>query len=113
MNNNNHTKIRIAPFFVFALFLLVALALLTTALTIWIGQLLGCAALGAVIVGGFFLILALVVYLVGMRPTIQRIGEYVENINHAAQIIRNVHTWVTEKTSNILYSVLSGLLRKL
>ena len=73
--------------------------------------LLGPAA-GAVL-GGVFALIALIVYLVSVRPAVQYISDQLDNIAEMAQIVRSGYNWITDKLNSILCSVLESLLRKL
>ena len=69
--------------------------------------------LGYVDSGGVFALIALIVYLVSVRPAVQYISDQLDNIAEMAQIVRSGYNWITDKLNSILCSVLESLLRKL
>ena len=58
-------------------------------------------------------LIALIVYLVSVRPAVQYISDQLDNIAEMAQIVRSGYNWITDKLNSILCSVLESLLRKL
>lgn len=69
--------------------------------------------LGYVDSGRCFRLIALIVYLVSVRPAVQYISDQLDNIAEMAQIVRSGYNWITDKLNSILCSVLESLLRKL
>ena len=83
------------------------------ALVIWLAQLTGSMIWATLILGGVFALIALIVYLVSVRPAVQYISDQLDNIAEMAQIVRSGYNWITDKLNSILCSVLESLLRKL
>ncbi len=113
MSDYQHRKIAIAPILLFGLFVLIAVVLLLTSLTLWIGELTGSVIWGTLIVGGFFTLLALILYLSSVQESLRYVREQLAGITHAVQIIRNAYSWVSGKLSDVVCSLFSGLLRRL
>ena len=102
MNENQPRRHLITPIVVFGITALIAVVMLLWALVIWLAQL-----------GGVFALIALIVYLVSVRPAVQYISDQLDNIAEMAQIVRSGYNWITDKLNSILCSVLESLLRKL
>ena len=78
-----------------------------------LAQLTGSMIWATLILGGVFALIALIVYLVSVRPAVQYISDQLDNIAEMAQIVRSGYNWITDKLNSILCSVLESLLRKL
>lgn len=107
MNENQPRRHLITPIVVFGITALIAVVMLLWALVIWLAQLTGSMIWATLILGGVFALIALIVYLVSVRPAVQY------NIAEMAQIVRSGYNWITDKLNSILCSVLESLLRKL
>ena len=110
MNENQPRRHLITPIVVFGI---TALVMLLWALVIWLAQLTGSMIWATLILGGVFALIALIVYLVSVRPAVQYISDQLDNIAEMAQIVRSGYNWITDKLNSILCSVLESLLRKL
>ena len=112
MNENQPRRHLITPIVVFGITALIAVVMLLWALVIWLAQLTG-SMICYVDSGGVFALIALIVYLVSVRPAVQYISDQLDNIAEMAQIVRSGYNWITDKLNSILCSVLESLLRKL
>ena len=113
MNENQPRRHLITPIVVFGITALIAVVMLLWALVIWLAQLTGSMIWATLILGGVFALIALIVYLVSVRPAVQYISDQLDNIAEMAQIVRSGYNWITDKLNSILCSVLESLLRKL
>ena len=113
MNENQPRRHLITPIVVCGITALIAVVMLLWALVIWLAQLTGSMIWATLILGGVFALIALIVYLVSVRPAVQYISDQLDNIAEMAQIVRSGYNWITDKLNSILCSVLESLLRKL
>ena len=111
MNENQPRRHLITPIVVFGITALIAVVMLLWALVIWLVT--GSMIWATLILGGVFALIALIVYLVSVRPAVQYISDQLDNIAEMAQIVRSGYNWITDKLNSILCSVLESLLRKL
>ena len=58
----------------------IAIFLLLTALVVWLSEVTGSFILSSLIVGGFFAVLAAVIYLLAIREGVERIRDQVETV---------------------------------
>lgn len=106
MNENQPRRHLITPIVVFGITALIAVVMLLWALVIWLAQLTGSMIWATLILGGVFALIALIVYLVSVRPAVQYISDQLDNIAEMAQIVRSGYNWITDKLNSILCSVL-------
>ena len=109
MNENQPRRHLITPIVVFGITALIAVVMLLWALVIWLAQLTGSMIWATLILGGVFALIALIVYLVSVRPAVQYISDQLDNIAEMAQIVRSGYNWITDKLNSILCSVLETL----
>ena len=109
MNENQPRRHLITPIVVFGITALIAVVMLLWALVIWLAQLTGSMIWATLILGGVFALIALIVYLVSVRPAVQYISDQLDNIAEMAQIVRSGYNWITDKFNSILCSVLESL----
>ena len=88
MNENQPRRHLITPIVVFGITALIAVVMLLWALVIWLAQLTGSMIWATLILGGVFALIALIVYLVSVRPAVQYISDQLDNIAEMAQIVR-------------------------
>ena len=62
----------------------IAIFLLLTALVVWLSEVTGSFILSSLIVGGFFAVLAAVIYLLAIREGVERIRDQVETVYDVA-----------------------------
>ena len=105
MNENQPRRHLITPIVVFGITALIAVVMLLWALVIWLAQLTGSMIWATLILGGVFALIALIVYLVSVRPAVQYISDQLDNIAEMAQIVRSGYNWITDKLNSILCSV--------
>ena len=74
MNENQPRRHLITPIVVFGITALIAVVMLLWALVIWLAQLTGSMIWATLILGGVFALIALIVYLVSVRPAVQYIS---------------------------------------
>lgn len=103
----------IAPFVVFGLLLLVTVIFLLTAATLYLGELLGSMTCATLCLGGFFALVALVVYLASVRPAVARIHYQVERVRAVFETVHDTYLWIVDRSRGWLASLLGMLLRKL
>ena len=75
MNENQPRRHLITPIVVFGITALIAVVMLLWALVIWLAQLTGSMIWATLILGGVFALIALIVYLVSVRPAVQYISD--------------------------------------
>ena len=97
MNENQPRRHLITPIVVFGITALIAVVMLLWALVIWLAQLTGSMIWATLILGGVFALIALIVYLVSVRPAVQYISDQLDNIAEMAQIVRSGYNWITDK----------------
>ena len=78
----------ITPFVLFSLTAVAAVILLLTSAVIWLGGILDSISFAALIVGGGFLIVSGLIYLLAVRPALESINERLETIYNVSYAIR-------------------------
>ena len=73
----------------------IAIFLLLTALVVWLSEVTGSFILSSLIVGGFFAVLAAVIYLLAIRE--ERIRDQVETVYDVARAAKEGYEWLTDK----------------
>ena len=86
----------------FGISLLIAVLLLLTALLVWLTQAVGSLIAATLIVGGFFALLAAVVYLTAIRETLDRLRAQAETVYEVARAARSGYEWVLGKVAMVL-----------
>ena len=71
----------------------IAIFLLLTALVVWLSEVTGSFILSSLIVGGFFAVLAAVIYLLAIREGVERIGDQASDI---AELVLHLHAKSTD-----------------
>lgn len=92
----------VASFIFFALTAIIAIMLIITAVVIWLSELTGSFILSALIVGGFFAVIALVVYLATIRDAVARMQEQIDTIYDVARTAKAGYEWVAGKLFALL-----------
>ena len=87
MNENQPRRHLITPIVVFGITALIAVVMLLWALVIWLAQLTGSMIWATLILGGVFALIALIVYLVSVRPAVQYISDQLDNIAEMAHLL--------------------------
>ena len=75
----------------------IAIFLLLTALVEWLSVVTGSCSLSSLIVGGFFAVLAAVIYLLAIREGVERIRDQVETVYDVARAAKEGYEWLTDK----------------
>lgn len=88
-----------APLICFVMTALAALVLLIAAFVVWLASLVGSAAVAALIAGGFFAVLALVIYLLSVRAAVKRIRERLGVIYEVASRVQRGYAWLSDRFS--------------
>ena len=86
----------------FGISLLSAVLLLLTALLVWLTQAVGSLIAATLIVGGFFALLAAVVYRTAIRETLDRLRAQAETVYEVARAARSGYEWVLGKVAMVL-----------
>ena len=75
----------------------IAIVLLLTAVVVWLSQLTGSFIASALILGGFFGVVALLIYLLSVRDAIEQIRTEVETVYEVANAAKAGYEWLSEK----------------
>ena len=75
----------------------IAIFLVLTALVEWLSVVTGSFILSSLIVGGFFAVLAAVIYLLAIREGVERIRDQVETVYDVARAAKEGYEWLTDK----------------
>lgn len=113
MNDTQPGRSAIAPIVFFGLTMTVAVVMLLWALVLWLASLTGSMIWGTLIVGGFFALIATILYFASVRKTVRYIREQAETITEMARIVKTGYDWFTEKINDTMNRLLDHLLRKL
>ena len=76
--------------------------LLLTALVIWLSSVTGSFIASALIAGGFFAVLALLVYLFAIRDAVEQIRRQAETVYEVARAAQTGYEWLAGKVSLFL-----------
>lgn len=87
----------VAALVFFALTAVIAILLLITALVVWLSEATGSFILSALITGGFFAVVTLVIYLISIRDTVEQIREQAETVYEVASAAKKGYEWVSER----------------
>lgn len=113
MNEKQPRRHVVAPIVLFAITATVAVVMLLAALVVWLAEVTGSMIWATLIVGGFFALVATILYFASVQGAIRHIRNQVDTIYEMAQIVHTGYKWATEKFNSILCLVLTNLLRKL
>ena len=80
----------------------IAILLLLTALGIWLSSVTGSFIASALIAGGFFAVLALLVYLFAIRDAVEQIRRQAETVYEVARAAQTGYEWLAGKVSLFL-----------
>lgn len=76
---------------------IIALLLLLTAVVVWLSELTGSFIFSALIVGGFFAMVSMMIYLLSVRDAMEEIRDEIDTIYEVARTVKTGYEWVTEK----------------
>lgn len=77
----------------------IAIILFIEAFVMWLASLTGSVAVAALITGGFFAIIAAVIYLFAVRTALEHIRDRVETIYEVASKVKEGYDWLSDKFS--------------
>lgn len=83
----------------FSLMILLAALLFITAFILWLGEIVGSAAMATLVIGVMFALAAMIVYIQSAQPALERIRERTETIYEVAVRARDLAEWVGDKLS--------------
>lgn len=112
MNEIRPHKAIITPIVVFGIAVMIAVVMFLWALVTWIALLTGSMVWATLIVGGFFSLVAIIVYAVSVRPAVRYISDQLDNISEMAQIVKTGYNWAVEKCNSIVGQLLDRLVQK-
>jgi len=69
------------------------------AFVMWLASLTGSVAVAALITGGFFAVIAAVVYLLAVRSALNYIRNRIETVYEVASRIKDGYDWLSDKFS--------------
>ena len=79
----------------------IAIFLLLTALVVWLSEVTGSFILSSLIVGGFFAVLAAVIYLLAIREGVERIRDQVETVYDVARAAKEGYEWLDRQVFTV------------
>lgn len=91
----------------FAITATAAIVLFITAAVTWLAGIIGSTTAAAAVTGGFFALLALIVYSVGVRQSIEYLRRRIETVYEVAETVRKGYRYA----SNVVNSFLSDILK--
>lgn len=77
----------------------IAIILFIEAFVMWLASLTGSVAIAALITGGFFAILAAVIYLLAVRVAMRHIRDRIETVYEVASRVKEGYDWLSDKFS--------------
>lgn len=77
----------------------IAIILFIEAFVMWLASLTGSIAIASLITGGFFAVLAVVIYLLAVRTALEHVRDRVETIYEVASKVKEGYDWLSDKFS--------------
>ena len=77
----------------------IAIILFIDAFVMWLASLTGSVAVAALITGGFFAVLAAVVYLLSVRSAVKYVRDRIETVYEVASRVKEGYDWLSDKFS--------------
>ena len=77
----------------------IAIILFIDAFVMWLASLTGSVAVAALITGGFFAVIAAVVYLLAVRSALNYVRDRIETVYEVASRIKEGYDWLSDKFS--------------
>ncbi|WP_419522311.1 hypothetical protein [Alistipes finegoldii] len=77
----------------------IAIILFIDAFVMWLASLTGSVAVAALITGGFFAVIAAVVYLLAVRSALNYVRDRIETVYEVASRIQEGYDWLADKFS--------------
>ncbi len=95
-------------FLIFGTTVAIAILLLLAALVVWLSEITGSFIASTLILGGFFAVLAALIYLLAIRESVERIRARAETVYEVARIARTGYEWIASKAA-ILFQLHDAL----
>ena len=77
----------------------IAIILFIDAFVMWLASLTGSVAVAALITGGFFAVLATVVYLLSVRSAVKYVRDRIDTVYEVASRVKEGYDWLSDKFS--------------
>ena len=77
----------------------IAIILFIDAFVMWLASLTGSVAVAALITGGFFAVLAAVVYLLSVRSAVKYVRDRIDTVYEVASRVKEGDDWLSDKFS--------------
>ena len=77
----------------------IAIILFIDAFVMWLASLTGSVAVAALITGGFFAVLAAVVYLLSVRSAVKYVRDRIDTVYEVASRLKEGYDWLSDKFS--------------
>ena len=77
----------------------IAIILFIDAFVMWLASLTGSVAVAALITGGFFAVLAAVVYLLSVRSAVKYVRDRIDTVDEVASRVKEGYDWLSDKFS--------------
>lgn len=109
-NNENESRLHVvSAFVVFGISIGIAVIMLLAALVVWLARLLGAAELALIMVGAFFGLLALTLYMTVMRSVVAQVRDRVDTIYEVSRRTKEIYEWLLDKLrlAEVLLSVMN------
>ena len=75
----------------------IAIILFIDAFVMWLASLTGSVAVAALITGGFFAVLAAVVYLLSVRSAVKYVRDRIDTVYEVASRVKEGYDWLSDK----------------
>ena len=109
-NNENESRLHVvSAFVVFGISIGSAVIMLLAALVVWLARVLGAAELALIMVGAFFGLLALTLYMTVMRSVVAQVRDRVDTIYEVSRRTKEIYEWLLDKLrlAEVLLSVMN------
>lgn len=109
-NNENESRLHVvSAFVVFGISIGIAVIMLLAALVVWLARLLGATELALIMVGAFFGLLALTLYMTVMRSVVAQVRDRVDTIYEVSRRTKEIYEWLLDKLrlAEMLLSVMN------
>ncbi|MDE7122934.1 MAG: hypothetical protein K2N93_01110 [Alistipes sp.] len=94
-----HLAASIAGFIVTAL---LAVMLGLTAAVAWLTQLTGSLVAASLVIGGFFAVIAAIIYRLSIRDTVEQLRTQMETVYDVARAAKSGYEWISERVLLLL-----------
>ena len=93
----HHSSHFVAVVLLFGMFAVASLVMLFAAAAMWLAEWLHSAVLAAAVLGGVLALLAWGIYMIWLRPTVERITQRLETVYTVALVTGQAYDWVKAK----------------